>query len=176
MATAGAETNVQLIVAGVFAATFLVVGVLAYLILFRQSPAEAETSGSRPSAGDPGEAAAASARVASEPSAQFTLPLDAPPSKPPDETVWESESVSVGSRPPDAAEQERPDRSQQLLLRLYRALMFVTGIAGLLASALMFSAVEGFTVLPVAALLVAAFGVYSIYRGFVPDDELRRRR
>jgi hypothetical protein len=53
--------------------------------------------------------------------------------------------------------------------------MFATGVAGLLASALMFSAVEGLSLLPFVALLVAAFSVYSIYRGFVPDHELKAR-
>jgi hypothetical protein len=173
--TAGAETNVPLLVAVVFAATFLVVGALAYLFLFRQTaPGPPSPASPRRPADMTVPPATSAADVAHEPSPQFTLPLDGPAAEPPHPPTWESVSVSAAPQVTAGADQSHPE--QRMLLRLYRALMFATGVAGLLASALMFSAVDGFSLLPIAALLVLAFSLYSIYRGFVPDAELRRRQ
>lgn len=169
MQTSGAETNLPLLVAGVFAATFLVVGALAYLILFRE-PSDSAASKDVPI---PPSDAADTAPPSLD---QFTLPLEVSAPDPP--RAFEIEVVSSTVRPLVAApiDQSPPAESQGLLLRLYRALMFATGIAGLFASALMFSAVESIGMLPLVALLIAAFSLYSIYRGFVPDRELQTRR
>jgi hypothetical protein len=169
--TAATETNVPLVVATVFAATFVAVGVIAYLILFRRSPRDADSPTWSSGAVGP---SAPSGAVDVQPAdaAQITLPLEHLPQSP--------SSVPAVTEPPPAAvptsAEPPPDDSRRLFVTLYRALMFATGVAGLLASALMFDAVEGVSLLPFVAFGVATFSIYSIYRGFVPDAELRKPR
>ena len=54
--------------------------------------------------------------------------------------------------------------------------MFATGGTGLLASALMFSAVTEFSRLIVIAAVVFVLSCGAIYRGFVPDPELTAKK
>ena len=173
MQTAGAETNVPLVVATVFAATFLVVGAIAYLILFRRSPSGAQPPSPPPPVIPPAPSVDAALDDPMADSSQITLPLDGLGSRLPPASVLAAAEPAVPAAPTVPADAP-PDGSRRLFVSLYRALMFATGLAGLLASALMFSAVEGVSILPFIALAVAAFSVYSIYRGFVPDAELRQ--
>jgi hypothetical protein len=153
--TAGTETNLTLVVATVFAATFVAVGVIAYLILFRRSPGDTDSPTWSSGAVRPSAPAGAG-------DIQPPASVPAPPEASPD-------TASTSPETP-------PDAGRRLFVTLYRALMFATGVAGLVASALMFDAVEGVSLLPFMAFGVAAFSIYSIYRGFVPDAELRNPR
>ena len=181
MQTAGAETNVPLLVATVFGATFLIVGAIAYLVLFRRTPSRTtppapltHTAPPAPLTHTVPPAPPDNAPV-DQPAdtTQITLPLDelgAPPSPAPVLAAAEPAATTA----PSSAADISPAVGRQVFVPLYRALMFATGLAGLLASALMFSAVEGVSILLFIALAIAAFSVYSIYRGFVPDAELRQ--
>jgi hypothetical protein len=175
--TSGAETNVPLLVVGVFAATFLVVGAIAYLILFRQAGSPSRRAEpSRPVEGGAVAGETPAGDVPPEPAPQFLLPLDEPQTEPPPATRWETVAVRAETADPQSSHEPAVPDTPRVAERLYRVLMFTTGIAGLLASALMFSAVDGLSFLPLVALLIGGFSVYSIYRGFVPDAEFRKPR
>jgi hypothetical protein len=167
--TAGTETNLPLVVAVVFAATFLVVGAIAYLILFRQ----------------PSDRSAPPTPSPSAPPAPHldALPVDTTQITLPREEVARRSPVSVPTAPesalpahPEDAPGVPPATGPSVFVTLYRGLMLVTGLGGLLASSLMLSAVEGVSRLLFTALAIAALSVYFIYRGFVPDAELRTPR
>ena len=68
------------------------------------------------------------------------------------------------------------DPGKATILTLYRLLMFLTGGTGLVATYLMFTAVEGFSRLIVIALVVLALSLGALYRGFVPDPELTGKK
>ncbi len=54
--------------------------------------------------------------------------------------------------------------------------MFVTGGTGLVATVLMFSAVDEFSRLLVIAIVVLRSQSRRVYRGFVPDPELTGKK
>ena len=169
--------NLPMLVAGVFAATFLVVCALAYLFLGRS---QSRTDG---------------------------VPTPMPPvpqPRPDDMPVFDSSAATVVdtpapmavsietiSRSPRAAPAVAPaadsdlseaspakpfDPGKATLLTLYRLLMFMTGGTGLVATYLMFAAVEGLSRLLVIAIVVLALSVAALYRGIVPDPELTGKK
>jgi hypothetical protein len=165
--------SVPLLVTTVFAATFLVVCAIAYVLLGRSSSA-APVATSMP----PPTPVTPIAPVAPEIGA-------IQPAK------YEIHAVRGGTpsipAPPEPAAQWAPPSDSDLpgitattnkttVLRLYRLLMFATGGTGILASALMFSAVTEFSRLVVIAVVVFLLSCGAIYRGFVPDPELTGKK
>jgi hypothetical protein len=191
---AEAAVNVPLLVAGVFAATFLVVCAIAYVVLTRGASA---TEAARSSPRAPSAPAAQSAatietvmprRVAVSspvyaPTAPHTADDDAAPVDAASvvRQVF-AEAAADAAAPRDAAAARSASSAEPAkagnvtVLRLYRVLMFATGLSGLVASALMFSAVEGFSRVVVIAAIVLLLALGAIYRGFVPDPELTQKK
>jgi hypothetical protein len=142
--------SVPLIVATVFGATFLVVCAVAWVLLGRSSSA-APTPAPSP-----------------EPHSQPLPPSPASSFDAPRPASFEIESIRSTEKHAIA-----PNRTT---LRFYQALMFVTGGIGLLASALMFSAVTEISRLLFIAIVVFLGSCLAIYRGFVPDSELTGKK
>lgn len=179
LAASGAgATNVPLVVAGVFAATFLMVCAIAYLFFGRSSPTVERS------------APVQSAHAPEALRFDITSPEQQPPFEPPalDETSFgvvqptlRQESIASHSAAPAAADQgpsiapDAPAAKKAPLLALYRVLMFATGGTGLVAAYLMLSAVEGFSRLLVISIVVLILSLLAVYRGFVPDPELTRK-
>ena len=164
--------SVPLVVATVFAATFLVVCAIAYVLLGRSSrPAETAVAAPPLMPATPVMPETPGVSASSPPTYEIhAVRASASPVRV--STPLASEAASA----PDASALPAIATARSPLLQLYRVLMFVTGATGLLASWLMFSAVEGFSRLLVIALAVFLGSCLAIYRGFVPDRELTGKK
>ena len=169
--------NLPMLVAGVFAATFLVVCALAYVFLGRSQSRIDGTSTRMPPVPEP--------RPTDMPvfdSSAATV-VDAPaPMTVSIETISRSPRAAPAVAPiadsylSEASPARPVDPAKATLLTLYRLLMFLTGGTGLVATYLMFAAVDGFSRLLVVALVVLVLSVAALYRGFVPDPELTGKK
>ena len=169
--------NLPMLVAGVFAATFLLVCALAYVFLGRSQSRTDGASTRVPPAPDarPGDLpafdpSASSAIDAPSPIAVSIETISRRPRPAPDEAPTAAGYVSE----PSPAKPLDPGKGT--LVTLYRLLMFLTGGTGLVATYLMFTAVEGFSRLLLIAIVVLALSAAALYRGFVPDPELTGKK
>ena len=168
--------SVPLLVATVFAATFLVVCAIAYVLLGRGAKAAPAAPATAP-------AAAPSLTPATTVAPEFDAPPQASyeihavrastPSIPAPVTPIAEWAPPPGDSVPSAP---ATTTDKTTVLRLYRLLMFATGGTGILASWLMFSAVTEFSRLVVIAAVVFLLSCAAIYRGFVPDPELTGKK
>jgi hypothetical protein len=169
--------NLPMLVAGVFAATFLVVCALAYVFLGRSQSRTDGTTNRMPPVLEP--------RPADMPvfdSSAATV-VDAPaPMAVSIETISRTPRAAPAVAPTadsylsDGSSAKPIDPGKATLLTLYRLLMFLTGGTGLVATYLMFSAVEGFSRVLVIAIVVLGLSVAALYRGLVPDPELTGKK
>ena len=171
--------NLPLLVAGVFAATFLVVCALAYLFIGRAPSSASSADSPTPLAPDPHQP---DQQAETSQALYPTLGTADSPAAVSIGTITHASSASPGatSWPAAAAEPVAPskplDAGKTTVLRLYRLLMFLTGGSGLVASYLMYTAVEGFSRLLLIAIVVFGLSLAALSRGFVPDPELTGKK
>lgn len=159
--TAPGDSRTVTIIVGVFVITFVVVCVVAYLFLAsrRVDPPPAEPSSAEPSPAPPVPDRLPLSRFSQEP---VVSPSAVPKA-----------ASRAANDPPATPAAVDPGRA--LFALFYRALMTLTGLFGLAASALMASAATSLGRLIVVAFAIAVFSLWALYRGLVSGPAVPTR-